>query len=150
MIALSASLVLIAGVFLGSEPADEPPDYLRDIKPILAGRCYACHGAVKQKGSLRLDTAALVREGGGTGPAVLAGKPSASLLLKRILGEGGQGRMPPPDAGEALKPAQVALIRKWIEQGATGPEGEKPETDPRDHWAFKPPVRPALPKVKDA
>src|SRR5438105_13784026 len=107
----SASLLILAGMSLGAGPPADAVDYLRDIKPILAGRCYACHGAVKQKGSLRLDTAALVREGGGTGPAVLAGKPSASLLLKRILGEGGQGRMPPPDAGEALKPAQVALIR---------------------------------------
>src|SRR5215471_7786036 len=112
-----APLLLVASLTVGADPPADQVDYLRDIKPILAGRCYACHAAIKQKGSLRLDTAALVREGGGTGPAIVAGKPADSLLIKRILGEGGLSRMPPEDAGEALKPAQVALIRKWIEQG---------------------------------
>ena len=150
MSGLPASLLLFASLSVGADPPADQVDYLRDIKPILAGRCYACHAAIKQKGSLRLDTAALVREGGGTGPAVVAGKPADSLLIKRVLGQGGLSRMPPEDAGEALKPAQVALIRKWIEQGATGPADEKPETDPKEHWAFKPPVRPAAPKVKNA
>jgi hypothetical protein len=146
MTALSAPLVLIAGLALGADSPAVKIDYLRDIKPILAARCYACHGAVKQKGSLRLDTAALVREGGGTGPAVVPGKPADSLLLKRVLGLDNLARMPPPDAGEALKSAQVALIRQWIAEGATGPVDEKPEVDPREHWAFKSPIRPTVPR----
>jgi hypothetical protein len=146
--AFHASFLVIAGFAIGADPPPEPVDYLRDVKPILAARCYACHAAIKQKGSLRLDTAALVREGGETGPAVLPGKAAASLLIKRVLGEDGLKRMPPEDAGEALKPAQIAVIRKWIEQGATGPKDEKPEIDPRDHWAFKSPVRPVVPRVK--
>src|SRR5438552_18607387 len=112
MLSLPASLLLMAGLSLGADPPADDVDYLRDIKPILAARCYACHAAIKQKGSLRLDTAALVREGGATGPAVLAGKPADSLLIQRVLGQGKLSRMPPEDAGEALKPAQVALIGK--------------------------------------
>src|SRR5207247_1667732 len=85
----------LASSALGAGPPADAVDYARDIKPILAARCYACHAAIKQKGSLRLDTAALVREGGETGPAVLPGKAADSLLLKRILGQGGLARMPP-------------------------------------------------------
>src|SRR5205823_13829 len=96
------------------------------------------------------DTAALVHEGGSTGPAVVPGKPADSLLLKRILGQDKLSRMPPEDAGEALKPAQVALIRQWIAQGATGPANEKSEADPRQHWAFKAPVRPPVPTVTNS
>lgn len=150
MTALPASLVLIAGLAVGVDAPDGKVDYLRDVKPIFAARCYSCHGAVKQKGSLRLDTAALVREGGSNGPAIVAGNPAASLLVKRILGSDKLSRMPPNDAGEALKPAQVALIRQWIAEGAAGPADEMPEADPREHWAYKSPVSPAVPKVKHA
>lgn len=150
MTALPASLVLIAGLAVGVDAPDGKVDYLRDVKPIFAARCYSCHGAVKQKGSLRLDTAALVREGGSNGPAIVAGNPAASLLVKRILGSDKLSRMPPNDAAEALKPAQVALIRQWIAEGAAGPADEQPEADPREHWAYKSPVSPAVPKVKHA
>ncbi len=125
-------------------------DYSRDVKPVLAARCYACHGAIKQKGGLRLDTATLIREGGNSGPAVVPGKADDSLLIQRLLGKDGLSPMPPREAGEALKPAQVAAIRRWIERGAVGLKDEAPETDPRDHWAFKPPGRPAVPRVKNA
>jgi mono/diheme cytochrome c family protein len=149
MTPLPTSLLLLAGLSLGTDPPAAAVDYLRDVKPILAGRCYACHAAIKQKGSLRLDTAALIREGGASGPAVLPGNSAKSLLLKHVLGEEKLARMPPEEAGEALKPAQVAAIRKWIEQGATGPKDEKAELDPREHWAFKSPLRPAVPKVRN-
>ncbi len=144
------SLLLFAGLTLGADPPADPVDYLRNVKPILAARCYACHGAIKQKASLRVDTAALLREGGASGPAIVPGKAAASLLVKRILGQDKLARMPPEDVGAGLKPDQVALIRRWIDQGAIGPKDEKPETDPRDHWAFKAPLRPAVPKVENA
>jgi hypothetical protein len=150
MTPLPASLLLLTGLTLGADPPAVDVDYLRDVKPIFAGRCYACHAAIKQKGSLRVDTAALIREGGASGPAVVPGNPAKSLLLQHILGEEKHARMPPTEAGEALKPAQVAVIRKWVEQGATGPKNEKPELDPREHWAFKAPARPAVPTVRNA
>jgi len=139
-------LVLLIG---GALRAAEPVDYLRDVKPLLAGRCTVCHGSLQQKGGLRLDTAKLLREGGTSGPAVVPGKSGASLLLARVTGSGGKRRMPPPDQDEALADKQVALLRDWIDQGATGPADEKPEADPRDHWAFRPPVRHSPPRVND-
>ena len=58
--------------------------------------------------------------------------------------------MPPVAEGEPLKPLQVATLKRWIEQGSLGPKDEKPEADPREHWAFRPPVRPTVPKAKNA
>ena len=136
---------LAAGVLL----ADDRVDYSRSVKPILAARCYACHGALQQKNGLRLDTATLMKRGGDAGPAVVPGKSGDSLLVERISARKA-GRMPPTSEGEGLKEREIALIKRWIDQGATAPADEKPETDPREHWAFKRPVRPTLPKVKDA
>ena len=151
----AASRILLGGACLlwglssGKLTAREGIDYIRSVKPILAARCYACHGALKQKNGLRLDTAALIKKGGDTGPGIVPGKSSASPLVERITGKG-PGRMPPKSAGEALADQQIALIRAWIDQGAVAPPDEKPEADPREHWAFKSAVRPPLPRVKDA
>src|SRR6266853_3619498 len=70
-------------------------DYLREVKPILSAHCYTCHGAIKQKAALRLDTVALMKEGGDRGSVLVAGKSDQSLLLKHLLGEKGYKRMPP-------------------------------------------------------
>jgi hypothetical protein len=138
---------LLAG---GALFAGERIDYLRDVKPILAARCYACHGALKQRSGLRLDTAALIRKGGDDGPAVEPGKSGESLLVERITGNNGVRRMPPESEGEPLKEQEIARIRAWIDEGAAAPPDEKPEADPREHWAFRAPVRPSLPPVKNA
>jgi hypothetical protein len=140
---VAATTVLI--LLVPSLRAAEPVDYLRDVKPLLTGRCYACHGALQQKGALRLDTAKFVREGGNSGPVVVPGKSADSLLVAHVTASGGKRRMPPADLGEALSEKQVALLRSWIDQGANGPVDEKPEADPKDHWSFRAPVRPAVP-----
>ena len=147
MTALQLSL-LIAAVWLPGQSA--PVDYLRDVKPILSAHCYTCHGAIKQKAGLRLDTVAQMKDGGDRGTALDTKNIDQSLLLRHVLGEKGFKRMPPEQEGEALKPAQVAILRRWIEQGGMAPKDDKPEADPRDHWAFRTPVRPDVPKVKDA
>ncbi len=121
-------------------------DYVTQIKPILAERCYACHGVLKQQGKLRVDTADFLKQGGKHGPGFVVGKPEASHLIERLSAKDIEDRMPPE--GEALKPEEIALFKQWIGQGAKAPTGEKPEADPKDHWAFKAPVRPAVPKVK--
>jgi len=121
-------------------------DYVTEIKPILVERCYACHGVLKQQGKLRTDTAEFLKQGGKHGPAVVIGKPETSHLIERLSAKDEDERMPPE--GEPLKPEQLALIKLWIAQGAKAPADEKPEVDPKDHWAFKAPVRPELPKVK--
>jgi len=127
----------------------ENPDYLTQIKPLLRERCYACHGALKQEAGLRLDTAASVLRGGDSGPAVVAGDPEASPLLARVTAGDVTERMPPEFEGEPLSPEHVAVLREWIAAGAPGAEGEQPESDPRDHWSFRPIVRPAVPTVSD-
>ncbi|MBK8094110.1 MAG: PSD1 domain-containing protein [Verrucomicrobiaceae bacterium] len=106
-------------------------DYLKDIKPLLRERCYACHGALKQKGGLRLDTVTTLKTGGDSGDAT-------QHLLDRVLTTDLDERMPPEGEGSALTPAQVALLRAWISAGAPGIPGEQPEADPRAHWAYQP------------
>jgi hypothetical protein len=127
----------------GRLPAQGEVDYLRDVKPLLRARCYACHGALKQKARLRLDTGDLLRKGGRHGAAVKLGDPAGSLLLARVSDPDEATRMPPE--GKPLTAQQVALLRAWIARGAPSPAGERPESDPRSHWAFQKPVRPPVP-----
>lgn len=128
-----------------SAAADDRVNYIEQIKPILRERCFACHGALKQEGSLRLDTAALAIKGGDSGAAINPDDAKASLLLKRVAASDAGERMPPE--GEPLKPEQIAALRNWIIQKAEAPADEQPEQDSRDHWAFRTPVRPAVPRV---
>jgi hypothetical protein len=145
-------LVALPAAFAGSlfEPGSsgaETVDYVRQVKPILKRRCYACHGALKKKAGLRLDTAASLRRGGDGGPAIEPGQAGESLLIDRVAEEDAKLRMPPE--GPPLSPEQVATLRGWIDQGANAPGDEKPEEDPRRHWAFRKPVRPPVPAAKD-
>jgi len=127
-----------------------PPavDYLRDIKPILRERCFACHGVLQQKSDLRVDTVAAMLQGGGSGPAVVPGKPEESPLFERISSTDEGFRMPPE--GEPLSSKQQQLLRAWIQRGAPAPPGEKPEPDPRDHWAFRKLQRPPVPSGNES
>lgn len=138
--------VLLVSLTVSSLFADERVDYLKQIKPVLVERCFACHGVLKQEGGLRLDTAALAIKGGDSGAAIKPGDADASLLLKRITAADESERMPPE--GAPLKPEQIAALRNWIVLKAEAPADEPPERDPRDHWAFKTPVRPAVPDLK--
>ena len=127
--------------------AQESVDYVKQIKPVLQARCYACHGALKQEGNLRLDTAAAALKGGDGGAVIKAGDAKGSELIKRLTAIDVTDRMPPE--GEPLTKAQVAAISLWIQQGAKAPTDEQPERDPRDHWSFKVPARPQVPTVKN-
>lgn len=120
--------------------------YTSRIKPLLEERCYACHGALKQEGGLRLDTANLALRGGDSGAAIVVGDASASLLLQRISAADEAERMPPE--GEPLTSAQIDSIREWIQANALAPADEQPEHDPREHWAFRKPIRPEVPQTK--
>jgi mono/diheme cytochrome c family protein len=127
--------------------ADGPVDYGRDIKPIFRQHCVSCHGAKETKSRLRLDTAGGAIRGGSSGPAIVPGKASESLLIDAIKGINGATRM--PQKGPALTAKQIALLAAWIDQGAKHPAVEKADVDPAEHWAFKPPLRPALPAIKN-
>jgi hypothetical protein len=124
-------------------------DYLRDVKPILTRRCVACHGVLKQKAGLRLDTAARVLRGSDVGPVVVGGSVEESLLIDAVTGDAGF-RMPPEGLGEPVPEADVAVLRAWVAAGAKAPATEPEPADPRHHWAFRPPVRPHLPTARDA
>ena len=119
--------------------AAEPVDFARDIQPLIARRCVACHGPDTQEGGLRLDDRA-----GATGEldslarAIVPGKPSESVILERITATDPDLRMPPE--GPRLTPAQVDLMRRWIEEGAAW----------KEHWAFRPLERPPVPEVDPA
>jgi len=131
-------------------------DFVRDIQPIFQASCFNCHGPKKAMGRLRLDDKRLAMKGGISGAVILPGQSGQSRLVARILGAGGEPRM--PMGGDPLKPEQIELIRRWIDQGAVWPgegEGEKgrggegANADLPKHWAYVRPVQPSLPAVRN-
>ena len=133
-------LLLAPVIGLTAMAAEPIPDYLREVRPILADNCFHCHGADEQarKGGLRLDLFESAAHGGDSGePAFVAGKPDASALIQRITADDESERMPPVDAKPRLTPAQVETLRRWIAGGAKY----------QKHWSFIPPQRPATPPV---
>ena len=139
---LAGISVLISSAAAGAaEPAAARVDFNRDIRPILSDNCFLCHGPNDddRQAGLRLDemdSALGELDSGST--AVVPGKPDASELVRRITSQDEFERMPPPDSGKALKPAEIELLKRWIAQGA----------EYAGHWAFVPPARPAMPNVK--
>ncbi len=121
--------------------APPPVDYNRDIKPILAKNCYACHGPDDghREANLRLDDRASAVKARRR-PALVPGDPAKSHLLLRITTTDEAERMPPAESGDPLSAPQVELLRRWIAQGAEYAE----------HWAFVPPKRSPLPSVTPA
>lgn len=130
------------GALATASAAEQKPtiDFNRQIRPLLSENCFACHGPdeKQRKAKLRLDT----REGTlaklrSDGFAVVPGKSADSELLKRLVTDEPTARMPPAKTGKKLTPAQIDLIRQWIDQGAHYSA----------HWAFVAPERSALPRV---
>ena len=131
-----------------ARPRASGVDYLRDVKPILARKCAGCHGALKQKAGLRLDTAENLLRGGEGGSPVEPGKPDESELIDRVTQADLTLRMPPEGEGEKLSASEVETLRAWVVGGAKTPKAEPAPLDPRDHWAFRPPVRPTVPTAR--
>jgi Protein of unknown function (DUF1553)/Protein of unknown function (DUF1549)/Planctomycete cytochrome C len=137
---------LIAPVAISALPAraeGPKPDYLRDVRPILADNCFQCHGADEQsrEGGLRLDVRETAVLGGDSGdPAINPGKPDSSQLIHRISSGDDSKRMPPVDSKSRLTAAQVETLRNWIADGAQY----------QVHWALTPPHRPVPPNITDA
>ena len=136
---------VITPYFTGAA-ANQSVDFARDIQPIFEAVCYQCHGAKKSLGQLRLDNGTLALKGGISGRAIIPGNARGSLLIRRLLGEGGEARM--PMGGDPLKPEQIELISKWIDQGAVWP-GLEQRDELAKHWAYLKPVRQDLPQVKN-
>jgi len=142
------SLALLLSLLTGAgwTASAAAPDYVRDVKPLLAQNCYRCHGASQQKGGLRLDTAASALKGGEHGPAFSPGHSAQSLLVRLVEGAHADiARMPykkPP-----LADAQIALLKSWIDSGTKAPADEQPQS--ATHWAFVPPSRPEVPQIRN-
>lgn len=118
------------------DPDNATLSYDREIRPILAEYCFACHGfdSSARQGDLRLDT----REGAlhsGSGGAINPGNPETSWLMLRIESTEHDVQMPPPETGKRLTEQQKELLRQWITQGA----------EYQQHWSFTPPVRSSPP-----
>ena len=115
-------------------------DFRRDVRPILSDKCFQCHGpnSESREADLRLDDEHSAKEDRGGYQVVTPGIPAASALVSRITTKDADERMPPVDSGKLLTPAEIDLLRSWIDQGARWSK----------HWSFVLPVRPSLPPVK--
>lgn len=124
-------------IFPPAAKADDLLDFNRDIRPILSNHCFPCHGpdAKTRQAKLRLDVRRQAIEKG----AVVPGQPRASELLSRIEHSDQVKRMPPATTGKTLTPAQKNKLQRWIAEGANYDT----------HWAWVPPVRPAIPAGKN-
>jgi hypothetical protein len=131
--------LLITARSLAASGATNGVDFARDIRPIISAKCYHCHGPDEssRKAKLRLDQFEdAVRDRKGSF-AIKPGEPAGSELIKRVLSADPDEVMPPPKTGHSVSPEEVALLRRWIEQGAKY----------AGHWAFQKPDRPAVPEV---
>ncbi|MBI3878525.1 MAG: PSD1 domain-containing protein [Verrucomicrobia bacterium] len=138
---VGTALLLAAGPARAAVPSDRV-DFNRHIRPILSDNCFACHGPdVKQrKADLRLDTKDGIFADLGGYAAVRPKDFKKSELWRRITTKDKDDVMPPPDSHKTLKPEQVAVIKRWIEQGAPYQE----------HWAFIAPKKPVVPATRNS
>jgi mono/diheme cytochrome c family protein len=141
---LGTVVALAAGCHhTGTQEAGRKVDFNQDVQPILAARCFACHGPDPEmrKGGLRLDLAEYAeKKRQGHPDAIVAGHPERSELIKRIESHDPHYLMPQNPQGEAkpMSEAEIATLKEWIQQGAVY----------RPHWAFEAPKRPDVPQAK--
>ncbi|MCA9093535.1 MAG: DUF1549 domain-containing protein, partial [Planctomycetaceae bacterium] len=133
-----SAVTLFSSLALADAP--EKVNFDRQIRPILSDNCFACHGfdEKQRKAGLRLDTKEGVFANADSGePSVIAGNGTDSELYQRLIESTPELQMPPPSTGKKLKPEQIELIKRWIDEGA----------EVTQHWAFIPPTQPTPPEV---
>jgi mono/diheme cytochrome c family protein len=147
---LFAAACALTALAAPSRQVSAPISFERDIKPIFASRCLACHNERKQGGGLRLDARAFALGGGQSGAAIVPGRAAESRLYARVAAQNDDERMPP--TGERLSAAEVARLKAWIDAGAEWPEtaadrAATPDRRPGQlgHWAWQPVRRHAVP-----
>lgn len=154
MLVVLVSLILSAGN--PAEGVNEDPGQIRffetSIRPLLTEHCSKCHGTQKQWGGLRLDSREALLRGGDTGPAIVAGNPQDSLLIRAVRHEIDGLNMP---KDSKLSDRQIADLVRWVEMGAPFPANatsNTKNTKARDpgHWTFQPFTTPPVPTVKNA
>jgi hypothetical protein len=139
---LAAIAALLPPTILAAEAP--PVDFLKDVKPILAQRCFRCHSSLEQESGLRLDNVQAILKGGEGGTIVAPGKSGESRLIAAVQ-RTGDLKMPPE--GEPLTESQVAILKSWIDAGAPAPpDGAETKVE---HWSFTKPLRPEIPRAAD-
>ena len=142
------------GLARAEPPAAEAPDFASVVAPLLARRCGACHGPVTAESGWRIDDRERALAGGDSGlPGIVAGKPEASELVRRVTTDDAEARMP-ADA-DPLPAEERAILASWVAAGAPWPDDIAtlplalfPDAkEPSSHWAFQPIVRPPLPDI---
>src|SRR5215470_2644036 len=117
----SAVVLVMMAISFAAAQVKLPPsasskvDYKKDIQPLLAAKCYSCHGPDVQQAGLRLDLRQNALRGGDYGPVIKIGDSAASKLIRRLVDGDGGLQMPP--AGP-LSNEEIGLLRAWIDQGA--------------------------------
>src|SRR3954470_22924836 len=137
VLVLGGAAAPISDVRAQGTPPPPPISFNREILPILANNCFACHGPDEKKRETKFhfDT----QEGMFLKRGVIEpGHSSDSLLVEKITEPNAKDRMPPPESGHALTEKQIELLKRWIDQGAQWDT----------HWAYVPPKRPELPAVQ--
>jgi hypothetical protein len=140
------STLIFAFAASASPPAQEPINFAQTVRPLFLRHRYRCHGPQRHKAGLRLDRKDLALHGGESGPLLVAGKSSASLLLKRLTAALPQERM--PAGAEPLPPEEIEQIRRWIDQGAPWPDAVDGQAPDSGHWSFQPIRAPVPPAVR--
>jgi uncharacterized membrane protein len=123
--------------------ADTPIEFNRDIRTILSNKCFTCHGpdSAERQGGLRLDSRKdAISESDSGDPAIVPSHPEKSQLVRRISSADDDERMPPPDSGRKLSPAEIKLLTEWVRQGANYSR----------HWSYIRPERPEVPRVSES
>jgi hypothetical protein len=125
---------------LRAESKPRPVDFAREVRPILAKNCFACHGPddAHRAAKLRLDqrdSAVQVRRKGKA--AIVPGEPGKSMLVERVISDDDTFRMPPAQTGHELTREQVATLKRWVQEGAPY----------APHWAYLKPTRPTPPEA---
>src|SRR5262245_62747439 len=113
-------VMLLAALMVGAARHEARPHFDRDIRPIFQAHCVSCHGAIKMKGQLRLDSKTLAFRGGVSGKVLVPGKGKESRLVEALRDPNPDDRMPkdaPP-----LTADKIALIQAWIDAGAAWPD----------------------------
>jgi hypothetical protein len=144
MLSLALKCLLLGLAIADRALADSPtPDFGREVRPILADKCFVCHGpdSGTREAGLRLDLSADSTKLLDSGSiAIVPGKPAESELVARIESHDEALRMPPADSGKTLTSDQKSILKRWIQAGAKYDQ----------HWAFVAPIRPAVPTLKDS
>ena len=144
---------MIAWLLLQAADAEGVEFFEKKIRPVLVEQCYSCHsaGAKSVKGGLKLDSRHDLLKGGDSGPALVAGDPDKSLLIKALRRVNPDLAMPPK---KTLPKEVVADFEAWVKRGAPDPRTGGP-IDPvadqaKKHWAFQPVSSPAVPATRTA